>query len=466
MKLSYKLTPYSIGSLGEMWTISWPLMLGLLSGSFMMFADRLLLSHYSIEALNAAAIAGIASYILMIIPLITAAISEVLVGRSHGAGEIKDMGKPVWQMLWLSALTTPFFLLGAEFLPPFFFQGTGNELLESIYFSWMIYFAPAFCSTLALIGFFVGMGEVRIVTICSILGNLVNIGLDLVLIFGYGPFPEMGIKGAALATGLSQVIQTFFLLSLFLKKSYRHRYGTNQWQFNSRCFIETIRIGIPAGFCRFFEVIAHFLFFRIVILSGSDNLTIITIVQSFCILMGFIVEGLSKGVTSIIANLIGGGQISFVKQVIWSAKKLHLIIFCLWTVLLLCFSKFLLLAFFSEADIHLLQNPHFLSSLYWCLFWMSIFFLFDGFGWIYVGLLTAGGDTKFLLYVGLVLNWAGYVLPSYLLLVVAQGNASQGWMLIAFYAFAAFLIYRYRYRSGQWLASSVRSQEGQAVMIN
>ena len=69
MNLSpYQLTRYSIGSLKEIWAISWPLMLGLLSSSCMLFVDRLLLSRYSLNALNASATAGMATYVLMIIP--------------------------------------------------------------------------------------------------------------------------------------------------------------------------------------------------------------------------------------------------------------------------------------------------------------------------------------------------------------------------------------------------------------
>src|SRR5690349_19218751 len=107
MDPSYKLTKHPIGSLKEIWTISWPLMLGLLSGSFMLFADRLLLARYSTAALNACATSGMASYALMIIPLITAGISEVFVGRCNGANQMQEVGKPVWQMIWLSLLATP-----------------------------------------------------------------------------------------------------------------------------------------------------------------------------------------------------------------------------------------------------------------------------------------------------------------------------------------------------------------------
>lgn len=447
----YQLTRYSIGSLREIWAISWPLMLGLLSSSFMLFADRLLLSRYSTAALNACATAGMAIYVLMIIPLIIAGISEVFVGRHHGAGNMKEVGKAVWQMLWLSLGTLPLFLASAYIFPFLFFSGTGNEEFETIYFQWLIYFAPAFCSTIALTGFFVGIGRVTTITWCALLGNLVNVGLDLLFIFGYGPIPEMGIKGAALATGLSQVVQTVFLGLIFLNKSYRVTYATANCQFDLNCFKESFRIGAPAGLGRFLELIAHFVFFRIVLLSGSENLTIITVVQSFYLLMGFIVEGLSKGVSSIAANLIGGKQSdTLIDKVLKSAFHLQCIFSALLFVLLMSFSQPLLTLFFSDQDISFLQDPQLRATIQAAFFWMCIFFLFDGFGWIYMGFLTACGDTKFLLYTSLVLNWLAYILPTYLVLGLAKGTAAQGWMMIALYAVMTFLTYRWRYKVGGW----------------
>ena len=58
----FKLTSYPIGSLREMWTIAWPLMLGLLSSSIMIVVDRLLLARCSINYMNAAATGGTAAY--------------------------------------------------------------------------------------------------------------------------------------------------------------------------------------------------------------------------------------------------------------------------------------------------------------------------------------------------------------------------------------------------------------------
>ena len=114
---SYQLTPYSVGSIKEVWTISWPLMLGLLSSSVMIFIDRILLSRYSIDSMNSAATAGTAFYAFLILPLIIAGISEVFVGQYHGHDEHQKMGIAAWQMIWFSIFITPIFIIIANFAP-------------------------------------------------------------------------------------------------------------------------------------------------------------------------------------------------------------------------------------------------------------------------------------------------------------------------------------------------------------
>ena len=53
---------------------------------------------------------------------------------------------------------------------------------------------------------FQAAGRIVMTMVCMLAGCVCNIVLDPVLIFGYGPFPEMGIEGAALATGIGQVL--------------------------------------------------------------------------------------------------------------------------------------------------------------------------------------------------------------------------------------------------------------------
>ena len=191
---SYQLTHHPVGSLREIAAISWPIMLGLLSGSLMMFVDRKFLAELSLEALNASANAGMALTTLLVAPMALSGISEVFVGHAHGSGSEKNLGAPVWQMLWLSLLLFPIFCLSAYLLPPICFYKTGNEALETDYFQQTILFGPFYMAVPALIGFFTALGNTQIGLKSTVLANVINIALDYVLIFGHFGFPALGVQ--------------------------------------------------------------------------------------------------------------------------------------------------------------------------------------------------------------------------------------------------------------------------------
>jgi MATE family multidrug resistance protein len=427
--------------------------------SLMLFTDRLFLSRYSVTELNAAATAGTATYAFMVLPISIAAISEVFVGRFHGQERNRELGKPVWQMIWFALLLFPLFLLIGAYAPPFIFFGSANEIKETTYFSTLINFSPIFFINIGISGFFIGTGKVTTVTVCTLLANLLNIILDYLLIFGNGYIPTLGIFGAALSTGIAEVFQSLMLILIFLQKDYRLKYRTGDLSFDKSILFESLRIGFPSGLGVTIEMLSHLAFFKLISLTGQENLTIVSLVQSLLFLVFFLYDGLSKGVTTLCANFIGGEKLEYIGKTIRSAMTLQLIFFIIVCTLFTFFSETILDIFMSQDDEQRMLSPSFLVRINWALFWMSLFFLFDGLTRIIGGQLTAAGDTKFLLYAGTVLNIVAYLIPLAFVVLYAGGQSDDAWMVIFCYSVITFLVYLWRYRSDRWLVSSQKLNE-------
>lgn len=451
MQPNYQLTPHPVGSKREFWAISWPLMLGLISATLMMFVDRLFLAWHDPMELNAAANGGLAYYVFLVLPISIATIGEVLVGRLHGEGRLTEVGSATWQMVWFSLLMVPLFWAIGIFLPDLLFSGTGNERNETAYFEILMIFAPLQCLTIALSGFFIGVGHVRIVTLSALVGNVVNVVLDYLLIFGLGPIPEMGIEGAAFATGVALFVQVLFLFILFLKKSNRLKYFTHKFSFHPSYFFEGIRIGAPSGTGHFIEVLAHFIFFRIVLMVGQDQLTIVAMVQSLYILFSFVTDASSKGASAIVSNLLGANVRGPIEKVLKSAATLQFFYFLPIFMAVIFYPEGFFKLFASEEHQNMLSDPILANIFSRALIALCFFFLFDGLSWILVGFLTASGDTRYVFRVSFIVNWFAYILPTLFLVGFAKGGADVAWTIVASVSALSMSCYYVRYRSGAWL---------------
>ena len=77
-------------------------------------------------------------------------------------------------------------------------------------------------------------------------GCVTNIILDPVLIFGLGPFPEMGIGGAALATGAGQALTLVIYLTIYVVRPISVRVRKRHLALRKAMVLKLYSIGIPA----------------------------------------------------------------------------------------------------------------------------------------------------------------------------------------------------------------------------
>lgn len=445
---SINLTPYPQGSLRELWQISFPLVISLMSASMMLFLDRLFLAHYSLAALNAAAHAGAAVQFLQFWSIATAAIAEVFVGRYNGAGKLDKLGQPVWQMIWMSLGTFAIYVPIAYFAGPFLFHIDTYKTLEIEFFSILTYFVPIAALSAALSSFYIGRGKVRFVTAVMLGSNVINVCLDAILIFGIDPWiPSYGIAGAAWATGIALIAQAVILFSAFFSQSNRENFGTGRWKLNKRLFRSCIAIGLPNAVAHSIEILSWVLIFDLMARLGADYMTVVTVAQSILFLFTFITEGLSKGATAIASNYIGSQKHHFVWKLLRSGVKFYAIAFlCLGSVLV--WNPASLIGWFVSEEALFSASTD--ASLRSACFWVWLYFLFDGISWLLIGLLTAAGDTRFVMKVGGSAPLLFALVPVYLFVYQWGATPDMTWMIIAFYAMASCMIYLWRFKSERW----------------
>ncbi|MDR2030372.1 MAG: hypothetical protein LBP65_02820 [Puniceicoccales bacterium] len=414
------LTKYENGSMAELWSVSWPLIVASAANMLMLFGDRLILSLYSSEAFNAN-VAAIPWIWTVYIPLYSIVfIACILVGRYNGAGTYEKIGPAVWQMLWLSlSLLVPLLPLSWYLAPHLLASNVrplGTPYLRII--------LPSVPLSLAAFGamaaFFTGRGKTCFVTVVALACNLINLCLDALLVFGFGPIPSMGIRGAAWGTVLSQVAALLlFAYFLFTKEN-----GKNFCIFdarpNKKIFFECLRIGSPPALsCAVNFSLWSYVLQVMANQVDKDNFTAFGIATTVYHLPLFVVEGVSLGVGAIVANAYGAGNWKWVERNARSWFRVSLaVLLASFVLMVLCpgpLSKPFIHGQWNAAQMHTLRTMLFFS-------WLAI--ASESFGFNLRQTLTAFGDTVFTMLVGLIGYGCIVAVPSYFALHLTH-NASS-----------------------------------------
>ena len=139
-----------------------------------------------------------------------------------GAGEKQEASRAASSGMGLAAVHGIVLTIGSMVVLPVFLRAFTQD--EQVLELGIRYGIVAFAFTLSVqlgIGLekvFQAVGWMKVSMVSLMSGCILNILLDPVLIFGLGPFPEMGIEGAALATGLGQTASLVIYLLVYWKK--------------------------------------------------------------------------------------------------------------------------------------------------------------------------------------------------------------------------------------------------------
>lgn len=440
------LTRYPVGSVRELWSISLPLMISTFASLFMIFTDRIFLAHYSLPALNASVNAGTLAWAIMVGVGMVTAMSEVFVAQYNGARQTKRLGLPVWQMIWFALFSILFFIPMSIWGGPAIFSGDRYADLEVQYFQLLMLFGPSYALMTAFSGFFIGRGKTRVMIWLAVGANLINIVLDWAFIYGvHGLIPEMGIRGAAIATCVGYLFESVALGFLFLSKENRTQFGTGNWRLNWKEMKKCCKVGFPQGIFCALEVFGWAVFYWMMTDLGEKHITVSSICQSFTILLSFFCDGLSRGAAAVTGNFIGSKRYDLVNKVLRSGIFL-LTLFALATSLILVVDPVDTVRFLF------IDHPEkgIEGSLKTCMIFAFIYIFFDGLRWVFSGLLVAAGDTLFLLIAGSLSVWFFLLAPVYWIVVKNNLPVEYAWGLSVIYAALFFIVYWIRFKQGAW----------------
>ena len=151
-------------------------------------------------------------------------------------------------------------------------------------------------------------------TIAQVSGAVVNIVLDPVMIFGYFGLPEMGIRGAAYATVIGQVVSMLIAMYFHYRKNTEVKSGMQYLKPDKGIVKEIYVIGLPAIIM---QALMSFMTYGVNLIFGTVSQAAVTAygifykIQQFIFFAGF---GLRDAITPIVSFNYGMGDKNRVKQ--------------------------------------------------------------------------------------------------------------------------------------------------------
>lgn len=437
----------------EITAVSIPLVLSMAATTVMEFTDRIFLANYSIESIAAAMPAGIAAFLALTFFSGVTAYLNVFISQYTGAGKFHRIGPCVWQGIYFSAIAAVFLFALSFFADPIFRLGGHPpevQQLERVYFRVLCIGGGINVLGTGLACFFSGRGKTRPVMLINVIGMALNIPLDYALINGIWVFPEMGIRGAAVATVCSWALITLLYAGLVFSRHNERQYGIfSRRAFDTALCVRILRKGMPAALQFTMDVLAFTFFIFSIGRLGKIELAVSNIAFSIQSIAFMPAVGFSMGLSTLVGQSLGRNDVDGARQFTRQTILILLTYTLLLDVLFFLAPRWIL-GFFIGPGSGGASCGQLLDQAVVVMRIMAIFISFDAMYFTYIGVLKGAGDTRFIMIsIGAATLFA-MVLPLTLIVRYTQWGLFACWGTLTFYVITLFVVTLFRFRQGRW----------------
>jgi len=232
---------------------------------------------------------------------------------------------------------------------------------------------------------FRGAGDATVALRSLWIANGINIALDPCLIFGLGPFPEMGVTGAAVATTIGRGVGVLYQVGYLLGERGRIALRLRHLYLVPDLIVRLLRLSI-GGVGQFLISTASWIgVMRIVAIYGSSAIAAYTIALRMMEFTFLPAWGLGNAAATLVGQNLGAGQPERAEQSAWQAAKYNATFMAVAGLFMLSFAQGITGLFTNEADV-----------LYWgtrCLQILGLGFPVYAIGMVMIQALNGAGDT-------------------------------------------------------------------------
>jgi len=289
------------------------------------------------------------------------------------------------------------------------------------------------------------LGDTTTPTKINSVGIILNMILDPILILGLGPFPRMGVLGAAIATIFSNTVATLLGFRLIFTGKVGMKFALSDFKPDWYLFKKYFTVGLPASVGQSLNAFGFVVLMGIVSRFSSVALAAYGIGERIIGIVFTVSDGISQAMATMVGQNIGAGDFKRSEKIVEKSLLINVTFISIPAIVI----------FFLRNNIYglFIKDPLVISegSLFYTYFLVSMPFF--GIFAIYTQVLRTAGKTRESMVLGLVRLW---ILRVPLAFLLSRIMGSRGiWIGMSISNVMGALISYLWYRRGTWKESLI-----------
>lgn len=336
-------------------SMSVPVMFSMLIQSLYNIVDSIWVTQLGTDALTAVSLAFPLQNAILAVGVGMGVGIGSIISMNLGAGEREKANRVASLGLLLVLFhCVAFVLIGVFFTRPFLgiFTDDPQTLRWACEYTYIVLcFSFGQLIQMAFEKIFQSVGRMKTTMFLMASGGIINIILDPILIFGWFGLPAMGVKGAAVATVIGQVIAMFLYFIVYWKQDLGVTVHPRYAKFNKRIIKRIYGIGVPATLLMAMPSVLTGVLNGILAELGSIYVAVFGLYYKLQTFVNMPTNGVVQGLRPIISYNYGAGERRRVRQTIAYSMAVVAVIMLIGTILALVFPVPILKAFHADGEL-------------------------------------------------------------------------------------------------------------------
>ncbi|WP_242135398.1 MATE family efflux transporter [Aestuariivivens marinum] len=431
--------------------LSIPMILEMLMESIFALVDILYVSQVSV---NAVATIGLTESVITLVYAVAIGLSmaaTAVVARRVGEKDLKGASNAAVQVIFLGVFIAAIISAIGVIYPKHILELMGGEpdlIAEGYGYAQVLLGGNVTIMLLFLINaIFRGAGDASVAMWTLVLSNGLNIILDPILIFGFGPIPEFGVKGAAIATTIGRGTAVIFQLVILFIGYSKIKIGLNDLVLRFKVMFNLIKVSL-GGIGQFLIGTSSWVFLmRIMSEFGSEVLAGYTIAIRVMMFTMMPAWGMSNAAATLVGQNLGAKKPDRAEQSVWKTGKYSAVFMGFVSVVYLVFAPQIIVLFNTTPDVVKY------GSL--CLRVIAAGYIFYGYGMVVINAFNGAGDTKTPTYINFVCFWLLQLPFAYVMAITLDFGPSGVFWAITVAEVLIAIIAIIWFKKGYWKAVEV-----------